>query len=122
MDLVKVMEMFPTQEDCIAYLERLRWQGLPECPQCASTHVRGRNEDATGRIGRYNCHNCKSTFKVTQGTLFHGEPKDSFTKMVSICILNGKRQEKSIKLPNGTRFRLDTKDGVAYDEDTRGNG
>ena len=27
MDLIKIMETFPTQEDCIAYLERLRWQG-----------------------------------------------------------------------------------------------
>ena len=72
MDLVKVMETFPTQEDCIAYLERLRWQGLPECPQCASTHVRRRNERLEGRIGRWNCHECKSTFKVKHGTLFHG--------------------------------------------------
>ena len=72
MDLVKVMETFPTQEDCIAYLERLRWQGSPECPHCASTHVRRRNESDTGRIGRWNCHDCKSTFKVTQGTIFQG--------------------------------------------------
>ena len=34
MDLVKIMETFPTQEDCIAYLERLQWQGSPECPHC----------------------------------------------------------------------------------------
>ena len=34
MDLVKIMETFPTQEDCIAYLERLRWRGSPECPHC----------------------------------------------------------------------------------------
>ena len=40
MNLVEVMEMFPTQQDCIAYLERLRWQGSPECPHCESTHVR----------------------------------------------------------------------------------
>ena len=34
MDLIKIMETFPTQEDCIAYLERLRWEpGLPECPR-----------------------------------------------------------------------------------------
>ena len=31
MDLVKIMETFPTQEDCIVYLERLRWEpGSPE--------------------------------------------------------------------------------------------
>ena len=28
MDVIKIMETFPTQEDCIAYLERLRWQGF----------------------------------------------------------------------------------------------
>ena len=72
MNLVEVMEMFPTQEDCIAYLERLRWHGSPECPFCGSTHVRSRNERATGRIGRYNCHDCESTFKVTHGTIFQG--------------------------------------------------
>ena len=72
MDLVKIMETFPTQEDCIVYLERLKWQGSPECPHCASTHVRRRNEDAIGRIGRWNCHSCKSCFKVTHGTIFQG--------------------------------------------------
>ena len=47
MDLVKVMEAFPTQEACIAYLERLRWQGSPECPHCESTRVKRRNEHDT---------------------------------------------------------------------------
>ena len=36
MDVIKVMETFPTQEHCIDYLERLRWQGVPECPHCES--------------------------------------------------------------------------------------
>lgn len=72
MDLVEVMETFPTQEDCFAYLERLRWQGSPECPHCDSAHVRRRNERDIGRIGRWNCLECKSTFKVTHGTLFQG--------------------------------------------------
>ncbi len=30
MDLVKIMETFPTQEDRIVYRARLRWQGSPE--------------------------------------------------------------------------------------------
>lgn len=71
MDIIKIMETFPDQEACIAYLERLRWQGSPECPHCESDNVRRRNESDTGLIGRYNCHTCKSTFKVTHGTLFH---------------------------------------------------
>ena len=37
MNLVEVMETFSTQADCIAYLERLKWHGSPECPFCGST-------------------------------------------------------------------------------------
>lgn len=72
MNLIAVMERFPTQEDCIDYLERIRWHGSPECPHCESTHVRRRNERDEGRIGRWNCHQCKSTFKATHGTVFQG--------------------------------------------------
>lgn len=72
MDLIKIMEMFPDQETCITYLEHLRWQGSPECPHCESDNVRRRNEHDTGLIGRWNCHSCKSTFKVTHGTIFQG--------------------------------------------------
>ncbi len=72
MDLVKVMETFPDQESCIVYLERLRWQDSPECPHCSSTRIGRREEYDTGRIGRWNCHDCNSTFKVTSGTIFHG--------------------------------------------------
>ena len=91
MNIVEVMEMFPTQEDCIAYLERIRWQGSPECPHCESTHVKRRKELLEGRIGRWNCHNCKSTFKVTHGTLFHGEPENTAPKVVSRYRTHGKR-------------------------------
>ena len=99
MDLIKIMETFPTQEDCIAYLERLRWQGLPECPQCESTHVRRRNEHAIGRIGRYNCHECKSTFKATHGTLFQGTkiPLQKWFLAISL-MTNAKKSLSSCQL------------------------
>lgn len=73
MDLIKVMERFPTQESCIAYLEQVRWgKGYPHCPHCGTTDVAKRSETETGRIGRWNCHDCQATFKVTHGTVFHG--------------------------------------------------
>ena len=99
MDLVKVMETFPTQEHCIAYLERLRWQGSPECPHCESIHVRRRNENVTGRIGRWNCHECKSTFKVTHGTLFHGTkiPLQKWFLAISL-MANAKKSLSSCQL------------------------
>ena len=72
MDLLKVMEQFPDQESCIAHLEKIRWKGQPECPHCESRHVGKRTETKQGRIGRWNCHDCQATFKVTGGTVFQG--------------------------------------------------
>lgn len=72
MDLLQVIERFPTQEACVEHLERIRWGDTPYCPHCGSTKVGKRTESEIGRIGRYNCHDCRATFKVTCGTVFHG--------------------------------------------------
>ena len=101
MDLTKIMETFPTQEDCmVSYLERLRWEpGSPECPHCESTHVRWRNEQTIGRIGRYNCHECPSTFKVTHRTLFEWTkiPLQKWFLAISL-IANAKKSLSSCQL------------------------
>ena len=99
MDLVRIIEMFPTQEDCMAYLERLRWSGSPECPHCESTHVKRRNEHDTGRIGRYNCHECHATFKATHGTLFQGTKIALQKWFLAICLMvNAKKSLSSHQL------------------------
>lgn len=72
MDLLQVMERYPDQEACITHLEKVRWGKKPCCPHCGSTGVGRRTETKTGRIGRWNCHDCHATFKVTCGTVFQG--------------------------------------------------
>ena len=68
MNLVTIFQRFPDQEACIEYLERLRWGHNEHCPYCGSTSV-ARKSDA-GRIGRWNCHGCKSSYNVLSGTIF----------------------------------------------------
>ena len=63
------MERFPDQESCIAYLEKMRWKGKPHCLYCGSTGVGRRTETEEGWIGRWNCHDCQASFKVTCGTV-----------------------------------------------------
>lgn len=113
MDLIKIMETFPTQEDCIAYLERLRWAGSPECPHCESTHVRQRNEHETGRIGRWNCHDCRSTFKVTHGTIFQGTKIPLQKWFLAIALMGNAKKSLSshqlsrdLGLPQKTCWRI----------------
>ena len=76
MNLIEVFERYPDQESCIDHLERIRWRGKPICPHCESENVAPKNETQdegeVGRTGRYNCHTCRASFKVTCGTVFQG--------------------------------------------------
>jgi len=68
MDLFSAMKQFPTQEACIAHLEKARWGDTPACPLCGSVGVARKQENY--RVGRWNCHACKSSFNVLSGTIF----------------------------------------------------
>ena len=68
--IIEMIERFPHQQACIDLLEGIRYKEVAFCPYCASTHVARKAEH--GRIGRWNCHDCYSSFNVLQGTLFQG--------------------------------------------------
>ena len=68
MNLFDLLDAFPDQLSCIAHLEDIRWNGKPECPYCGSTEVRRKKENKL--VGRWNCHECKSSFNVLSGTIF----------------------------------------------------
>lgn len=70
MNLMMLMERFPTHESCIAHLEHLRWKNNPQCPRCESENVA--RKTIHGKIGEWNCHLCKSTFNVMTKTMFQG--------------------------------------------------
>ena len=99
MDLIKVMERFPDQEACIEHLEKIRWNGEPKCPHCESVNVAKRTETELGRIGRWQCHDCTATFKVTCGTVFHGTKVPLQKGFLAISlIVNGKKSLSSYQL------------------------
>ena len=85
-NLIEVVERFPTQEACIEHLEKVRWGATPHCPHCNSVRVTRPNEsqDAgkVGRTGRWNCHECHASFKVTQGEPGVPGGEDSAPQMV----------------------------------------
>lgn len=58
--------MFETHEDCLVYLEKIRWNGSPTCPYCDSTKA-----TAYKKEHRYRCNRCFTSYSVTVGTLFH---------------------------------------------------
>ena len=70
MNLMTLMEQFPTHESCVAHLEYLRWKDNPQCPRCESENVA--RKTIRGKTGEWNCHLCKSTFNVMTNTMFQG--------------------------------------------------
>ena len=99
MNLIEVMERFPDQESCIEHLERVKWRSAPYCPHCGSITIKRKKEDGEGRVGRWHCKDCKASFKVTQGTIFHGTkiPLQKWFLAISL-ILNAKKGISSYQL------------------------
>ena len=99
MNLIEVMERFPDQEACIEHLERIRWRGTPVCPHCESKDVVRKTEEGVGRVGRWNCHDCNASFKVTCGTVFHGTKIELQKWFLAISlIVNAKKSLSSYQL------------------------
>jgi transposase-like protein len=66
MNIVQVYRIYPTEADCIAHIEKVRWQGKPICPYCESDHA-----SAMPKEQRHHCNNCKTSFSATVKTIFH---------------------------------------------------
>ena len=73
MNIVSIYKKFPTDLDCIKHLESIRWKDKVTCAYCGSTHTGTHNvkgcETRSGR--RFQCQDCKKSFSVTVGTIFH---------------------------------------------------
>jgi hypothetical protein len=89
MNLIDVVKQFPTDEECLKYVEQMRWpDGVVRCPVCgtdqisritrkASTVTRNKGTDKERthkqRTGLFQClePTCKQQFSATSGTIFN---------------------------------------------------
>jgi len=63
-DLAQLRTWFPTDGDCLDYLDFLRWPEGFVCPRCQA-------EDAIDEaVGHYRCRGCWARVSVTSGTIF----------------------------------------------------
>lgn len=63
------IKKFPTADVARIYLESLRWNNKPTCPECACIENQY-NQTRNGVAGYYRCHHCKTTYTVRTGTIF----------------------------------------------------
>lgn len=87
MNIISIYKQFPTQDDCIDYLEKVRWNHNPQCPYCKS-----HNFTPMPHEHRYHCNNCNTSYSVTVGTIFHKTKLDLQKWFFAISlILNAKK-------------------------------
>ena len=97
MNLLNIFTRYPDQEACVEHLEEVRWGDEPFCPHCGGLDV-ARKADGS-RVGRWNCHDCKSSFNVLSGTIFEKTrvPLQKWFLAVGI-IVNAKKSLSSCQL------------------------
>ena len=76
MNLIDVNATFKTEEQCLDYLEKMRWPRGIRCPLCGNdtfSRVKREAESKNVRNRFYQClePSCKHQFSATAGTIFH---------------------------------------------------
>lgn len=111
MNILEVFKRFPKQEDCISYLETVRWNDVPTCPYCGSD-----NSTPLAKEHRHHCNNCNTSYSVTVGTIFHRThlPLQKWFLAISM-ILNAKKGvsarqlARDIEVHRNTAWRISMK-------------
>lgn len=91
--LIEVMQEFSSEEKCIAHLEELYWQGIPESP-----FIKNGKVYKCGN-GKYRCKESSKYFTVKTGTMFDNT-KISLTKWFCAIylVINHKKGISSAQL------------------------
>ena len=107
MNIIQVYKQFPTHQDCIKHLEKVRWNNKPVCPYCNSE-----KQTPLPKESRYHCNNCNTSFSVTVGTIFHKTKMDLQKWFVAISlVLNAKKGYSARQLGRDIEI---TKDSAWY--------
>jgi len=104
MNIVQIYKEFPTENDCISHIEKVRWAGKPKCTYCHSNKVTPAPKEI-----RYHCNNCNTTFSVTVGTIFHHThlPLQKWFLAIAL-ILNAKKGISARQLSRDLEVNKDT--------------
>lgn len=106
MNIIQIYTKFPTQESCLLHLEQSRWKNSPSCTYCESKKVYRHAEKS--KI-RWQCGDCKNSFSVTVGTIFHNTHVDLQKWFLLISLmLNAKKGLSSYQAARDIDLRRPT--------------
>ncbi|MGO9938145.1 MAG: IS1595 family transposase [Terracidiphilus sp.] len=93
MNLIDVTQQFPTDEECLKYIEQMRWpDGVVRCPVCGCDRIsRITRKSATKNIRKslFQClePTCKQQFSATSGTIFNDSHLPLYKWFMALAIV-----------------------------------
>ena len=104
MDIVEIYNRFPKEQDCLKYLEKVRWKGKPACPYCGSTNCTPMSKE-----NRHHCNTCNTSYSVTVRTIFHKTKLPLQKWFLALClILNVKKGISARQFARDIKVNKDT--------------
>jgi transposase-like protein len=105
MNLIDVTRELATDEECFAFLEKMRWpDGVVRCPTCGNdkiSRITRKTPSKNKRAQIYQCleKTCKQQFSVTAGTIFHDSriPLSKWFMAISL-IMDAKKGISALQL------------------------
>ena len=105
MNIVQIFQRFPKQESCIDHLEQARWRDGVTCPYCGSLNTARRKDNKL----RHRCYDCKTSFSVTVGTIFHHTHMPLQKWFLAIMlVLNAKKGISALQLSRDLEVNKNT--------------
>lgn len=117
MNIISIYRQFPTNEACIAHLEKIRWANGVTCPFCQSKKTCKHNTATRvdRSAARHQCQDCHKSFSVTVGTIFHHTHLDLQKWFLAISlILNAKKGIASRQLARDLELPVKTAWSLAH--------
>lgn len=104
MDITQIYEAFPTHNDCLKHLEKVKWKDIPTCPYCKSQRTTPMPKEK-----RHHCNSCNTTFSVTVGTIFHHTHTPIQKWFLAVCLtLNAKKGVAARQMARHLHVNKDT--------------
>ena len=103
--ITELFRMFPTEQSCIDWLEKARWNGKPVCPHC------GGDENVTRPASKPNTYwhkDCRNHFTVKTGTVMHSSKTDTRNWLIAIYYyMTGRKGISAMQLSKelGVQYR-----------------
>ena len=117
MNLLDIRRELNTEEECLAFLERMRWPDGVKCLSCNSDRIShitstGKRNKKTGKVGPdrhlFQCNECRLQFSATKGTVYHDTHLPLTTWFLAIALITESKTGMSanqLKRALGVQYR-----------------